>query len=288
MVAAAVAAGIPLVGLYIVPRTPGPSIEAQVNFAIAEADRQFPQWRTLPGYFWQVDLEHWSYDKVAPQHGVTMAALLRAKTGKPTILYAPRWAYGNTIGGSDLLWASSYGSNPDLPFREAYERAGGNSHPGWAAYSGRVPTILQYGARTTIGGQGICDANAFRGTVAELAALVTGNGDHDMWTQDQINTLMFTLVDNRAGGAIHVRDALMAQSLARLEAAVSAIASRVDIDPAELDAIKNAAATGAAAGVAAGADELAAALAPMLDVDYDRVREAVAAVLVSARITVPD
>ncbi|GIH07505.1 hypothetical protein Rhe02_55720 [Rhizocola hellebori] len=182
MVRAAVAAGIPIVGFYVVPRTPGPSIAAQVDFAIYQADRQMPEWRTLQGFFWQVDLEHWSYDQVHPQHGVAMAELLRAKTGKRAILYAPRWSYGNSIPGDDVLWASNYGSDPYIHFLEAYAAGGGDNHPGWAPYSGRSPVILQFGSRTTIGGQRICDANAFRGTLDQLRALITGD-DEMSWDE---------------------------------------------------------------------------------------------------------
>src|SRR5688500_14027533 len=76
MVRAATAASIPVVGFYIVPRTPGPSIAAQVDFAIRHADAQMPEWRTLHGFFWQVDTEKWSYDAVNPAHGAEMCRLL--------------------------------------------------------------------------------------------------------------------------------------------------------------------------------------------------------------------
>jgi hypothetical protein len=167
--------GIPFLGAYFVPRTPGNnghgSIQAQVDFLLAYLDQQTPWWRTRSEFFLQVDLEHWGYDDVAPQYGVQACDLLRSQTGKWVAHYAPRWAYGDSIGGDHPLWASSYGSNPAVPYRQAYP---GDASSGWAPYSGRTPTFLQYGSRLTIGSQPSCDANAYRGSIDELRALITG------------------------------------------------------------------------------------------------------------------
>jgi hypothetical protein len=114
-------------------------------------------------------LEHWSYDQVAPARGVEWCRLLRERTGRAVLLYAPKWAYGNTIGGSDPLWQSDYGTNPAKRYRDAYP---GDNSSRWGAYSGRTPAILQYGSRTTIGTQPVCDANAFRGDEADFARLI--------------------------------------------------------------------------------------------------------------------
>jgi hypothetical protein len=45
-----------------------------------------------------------------------------------------------------------------------------------------VPTFLQYGSRLTIGSQPGCDANAFRGTLDQLRALITGGNEMSEWT----------------------------------------------------------------------------------------------------------
>ena len=179
MVKAAVDAGIPFVGFYVVPRTPGNnghgSVAAQVNYAIAQADKQWSGWRKHKGFFWQVDLEHWSYDKVSPKHGNEMAKLLEQKTGKKAVLYAPRWAYGDSIGGSYPLWASNYnGSGSPANFKTQWNRTGKANHAGWQKYSGRKPRILQYSSDATIGGQHTCDANAFDGTEADFAKMING------------------------------------------------------------------------------------------------------------------
>lgn len=177
MCKAAVAAGVPFVGFYVVPRTPGnnghASIAGQAEYAITQADKQWPGWRTFSGFFWQVDLEHWEYDQVAPNHGLNMVTELEKRTGKRCVLYAPKWSYGDSVSGTVPLWSSNYGENSAMHFKTLYAARGGDNGPGWIRYSNRVPVIWQYGSRATIGGQNTCDANAFRGTEADFAALFT-------------------------------------------------------------------------------------------------------------------
>lgn len=165
--AAARDAGIPFLGCYIVPRS-GPSVSSQVDYFLSWVDSQAPWWRTFPGWFWQVDTEHWSYDKVSPQRGHEVAQLLRQRTGKTAIHYAPRWSYGNSVPLGEPLWASSYVNGPGH-YRNLYP---GDGSTRWGAYSGRAPVILQYSSSATIGRQPTCDANAFRGTVADFAQLI--------------------------------------------------------------------------------------------------------------------
>lgn len=177
MVRAAQAAGIRLVGVYVVVRTPGSyghgSLAAQADFALAELNRQLPEWRTIPGLFFQIDVEPWSYDRVKPALGVELGRLLRARTGRGVLLYAPRWAYGDKIGGTDPLWASNYtGSGDPASPRVQWARTPGLAHPGLARYSGRSPAILQFSSDAIIGGQRRTDANMSPLTEAALARLV--------------------------------------------------------------------------------------------------------------------
>jgi hypothetical protein len=89
------------------------------------------------------------------------------------VVYGPRWLYGDTLAQLPYpLWASDYGGNPAGHYTQAYP---GDGSGRWAAYSGKVPAVLQYGSRLTIGGQSGCDANAFRGTLDDLLALA-GHG----------------------------------------------------------------------------------------------------------------
>lgn len=190
--AAARAAGIPYLGVYCVPRTPGNSgngsVAQQVQYLLDYANSAVPWWRDHPGWFWQVDLEHWSnskgvYDAVAPSVGVEMVRLLRQATGRPVVLYAPRWAYGDGIGGDAPLWASDYGKNPSVPYRQAYP---GDASTRWARYSGRTPLVLQFGSRCQIGTQPGCDANAIRDERAWKALF--SNGGTDIMATDATTT----------------------------------------------------------------------------------------------------
>jgi hypothetical protein len=258
-----------------VPRTPGlyshGSIAAQVDYAIAEADRQVPWWRGWPGWFWQVDLEHWGYDNVAPDLGVQMCAMLRARTNRWVVLYAPFWAYGNSIGGSDPLWASSYGNNSATPYRDRYP---GDNGPGWTPYSGRVPVFWQYGSRMTVGSQPTCDVNAFRGSLDQLKALIQGKGGDmafdgtlpstggrtgpialsDLWNEEMVGHSGFVPGDKSARQLLlerilaGVTDLQARPALALTDAQVTAIAATIaaalvtatdnPLSPADLAAVE--------------------------------------------------
>jgi hypothetical protein len=164
-------------GLYIVPRTPGNgghgNIAQQVDYALAESDRQYPEWRTNGRFFWQVDLEHWGYDNVNPVYGIEMANRL-AGTGKRVTLYAPKWAYGDSIPANPYpMWSSDYGANNAATWQSLWSQRQG-SQTGFNAYSGKVPLIWQFGSKAVIGGQATCDINVFRGTMADFGAQIVG------------------------------------------------------------------------------------------------------------------
>jgi hypothetical protein len=201
------AAGIEFLGAYIVVRTPGNggngSVRDQVEFFLTRLDSQTPWWRSHPGFFLQVDLEHWSnssgfvYDAVAPTYGIEACDLLHG-TDKWVVLYAPKWAYGDSIGGDVPLWSSAYGTNPAARYRDAYPGDGG---AGWQKYSGREPVFWQYGSRLTIGSQPTCDANAYRGTLDELRALITGKEpDMDANQARQLDDIWNRLINTGWGG----------------------------------------------------------------------------------------
>jgi hypothetical protein len=164
-------AGIEFLSAYIVPRSDSP-IQAQIDYFLAYLAQATPWWTTYPGFFFQVDTEKWSYDSVSPNIGAGMCAALRARTGRQVIHYAPQWAYGNSIPGTDPLWASDYGSNSAGTLAQMYP---GDTSSRWGAYSGRTPVFLQFGSNIIIGSQRTCDGDAFRGTVQDLRALITGS-----------------------------------------------------------------------------------------------------------------
>ena len=167
------AAGIPFLGAYHVVRS-SPSVANQVDYLLKYANEVTSWWPEHPGWFWQCDLEKWSYDSVPPARGVDFCVALAKKTNRAVLLYAPKWAYADSIGGQAPLWASSYVSGAGQ-FKALYP---GNASSRWGAYSGRTPVILQYSSSATIGRQPTCDANAFRGTIAEFAALIGAGTDH--------------------------------------------------------------------------------------------------------------
>lgn len=167
-------AGLRVIGAYYVPRTPGKSVAYQVDHCIDLADGLVPWWRDFHGWCWQDDLELWDNDRVSARTGIEFGQLLRAKSGRRCLLYASKGMYGDQLGAwaPEPLWNANYGSNPAVPFRDAYP---GDRSTRWAAYSGQVPAVLQYGSRTTIAGLATCDADAYRGTIDELLALIGGD-----------------------------------------------------------------------------------------------------------------
>lgn len=182
-------AGIPILGAYHVVRSPA-NAAAEVDFCLSYVDAQTPWWRDHPCWFWQVDLEKWSYDAVPASEGEAFADIIEQRTGRRAVIYASRGQYGDQLTGtSHELWNANYGTNPTVHYRTVYASRGGDSGPGWVVYSGRMPAIWQFGSRTTIGSQNICDANAFRGTLSELRALLGGDdmsefSEADPWGND--------------------------------------------------------------------------------------------------------
>ncbi len=165
------AAGIEFLGAYIVPRS-GPSVVAQVDYFMNYINTKTPWWTSFPGFFFQVDTEKWSYDKVSAARGAEVCAALRNRTGRRVVHYAPRWAYGDSVPKPDPLWASSYGDNGVGTLTQKYP---GDRSSRWAAYSGRIPVFLQFGSRIVIGRQNTCDGNAYRGTLEQLREFITGS-----------------------------------------------------------------------------------------------------------------
>lgn len=90
--------------------------------------------------------------------------------------YIPHW-YWEQIGSPDLsqvpgLISSSYFGN-NAYGSVIYENAGGDGGAGWNAYGGATPAIWQFTDGALVGGKSV-DANAFRGSLTDLTALLTG------------------------------------------------------------------------------------------------------------------
>jgi hypothetical protein len=129
-----------------------------------------PWWQSGP-FIVQLDCEQWPTDFPGPADISAWCARFVAVTGgthRP-IVYASRGQYGNRLGGVGYpLWNAAYPSGASGNFRSLYP---GDKASNWAAYSGHTPVIWQYSDTATIGSQTACDANAFRGTLADLNAL---------------------------------------------------------------------------------------------------------------------
>lgn len=154
------------------------NVTSQMDWFLSVVTEVAPWWRNGP-FLWQLDCEPFGYNGIAPTLATIRAAAdyLHAKTGMTPVVYAPRWVYGDSLTGLDYpLWASSYGTNPVGSYAALYP---GDGSARWAPYSGQTPTLLQYGSRTIIGSQVGCDANAYRGSLAQLLALIGGHIEED-------------------------------------------------------------------------------------------------------------
>lgn len=160
-----------LLGAYWVlyPGTPS----ARADSFISRLDAQCPGWRDGP-FILQADCEKWN-DKAStvPSIGEINAFCDRLADRFPKlnpIVYAPKWVYGDKVAALRYpLWASAYVDGAGSP-AHLYP---GDSSSRWNAYGGREPSILQFTSSANIGGQSTCDANAFRGTLDELVALLS-------------------------------------------------------------------------------------------------------------------
>jgi hypothetical protein len=166
-----------LLGTYWVPRPdmyPNPVSEAQRW--LDTIDRICTGWRNRP-HALQIDAERWpagDRTKPSPSYINILGSTLRAKMPKlMPIVYASAGQYGNTLAGLKFpFWNANYPSSMTGPASSIYRHVGGDSGPGWVPYSGQTPAIWQFTSSATIAGQTTSDANAFRGTLAQLTALV--------------------------------------------------------------------------------------------------------------------
>jgi hypothetical protein len=187
-----------LLGAYWVLRPDrGLSAGTQASAFIARLDAACPGWRDRP-FMLQADCEKWNNDPrtVPSKNYITIFCeqlAVRMPRLRP-IVYAPKWVYGDSLAGLGYpLWASSYVSGSG-DFKKLYP---GDASSKWAAYSGQTPAILQYTSSATIGGQTTSDANAYRGTLQQLTALVAPG-----WTQEddmELTDVVYTAAKGNPG-----------------------------------------------------------------------------------------
>jgi hypothetical protein len=147
---------------------------------LARLDATCPGWRNRP-FMLQVDCEKWGGDPGTVPSKTDIKAFcdrLVAKCPKlRPIVYAPEWVYGDKLAGLGYpLWQSAYVSGSGA----ASKLYPGDSSSKWDPYSGQTPAILQFTSSATIAGQTNSDANAYRGTLAQLTALVAPGWTDDM------------------------------------------------------------------------------------------------------------
>jgi GH25 family lysozyme M1 (1,4-beta-N-acetylmuramidase) len=104
-----------------------------------------------------------------------LVARLRKIGYRVPLLYLPRW-YWQQIGSPSLaglppLWSSRYPDNVVGDLGSEWSRAQASY---WTGYGGLEVAVLQFTSSARIAGYQPLDANAFRGTRAELAALLGG------------------------------------------------------------------------------------------------------------------
>jgi hypothetical protein len=167
-----------LLGAYWVLYPGNPT--GRADAFITRLDVTCPGWRDRP-FLLQVDCEKWNGDSsTVPSRSEIQTFCNRLVARFPRlrpIVYGPKWVYGDALAGlSYPLWASSYVSGTGSP-ASLYP---GDSSSGWKSYSGQKPAILQFTSSATIGGQSTCDANAYRGTLADLIALAAPGWSTDM------------------------------------------------------------------------------------------------------------
>lgn len=161
-------AGLTLLGGYwFGHQADDPQHAAQA--CIDAANVLVPWWKDFPGWFWQADCEtEGSNGKPSRAWIEAFCDALATDTGRVVLAYASHGEYGSIPGLGHPLWNANYGSDKPGEFKSLYP---GNHSAGWNGYPD-VPLILQYSSKATIAGHTTCDANAFRGTVADLTAII--------------------------------------------------------------------------------------------------------------------
>jgi hypothetical protein len=214
-----------LLGAYWV-QYPG-NATGRADAFLARLDSQCPGWRDGP-FILQVDCEIWGGD-TSTKPGLTdiraFCQRLAAKMPKlRPIVYAPKWAYADGLTGLGFpLWASSYVTGTGA----ASTLYPSDSSTRWGSYSGQVPAVLQFSSSATIAGQTTCDANAYRGTLEQLTALLAPGWitteEPEMELDDKYGSEAYTgrTVRNFTKDVHGLRDVLIGDTIGAAKAGVT-------------------------------------------------------------------
>ena len=115
-----------------------------------------------------LDVETTGTSKPSVDLVVAFIEALKGLGGRVWGVYFPQWYWGQV--GGDLGRVTAAGAVLVSSNYTAYSDSG----PGWNAYGGATPAVWQYTNAQSYGGQSV-DFNAFKGTAAELAALINGD-----------------------------------------------------------------------------------------------------------------
>lgn len=191
-------AGKFLPGSYWVLYPGNPS--GRADAFVSRLDSQAPGWRDAP-FILQADCEDWTGDgSTKPGRSDIRAFCDRLRARVPAfrpIVYASHGQYRDTLSGLGYpLWNANYPSRMTGSASAIYQHIGGDSGAGWDAYSGQTPAIWQFSSSATIAGQSTSDANAYRGSLADLVALTSPGWSTDMALTDDDVARIVTAVKN--------------------------------------------------------------------------------------------
>ena len=111
----------------------------------------------------------------AEASGVNLADILafareyNTRGGRLVLVYLPHW-YWIDLGSPDLTPLTAAGIHL---ISSNYPGSYSDDGPGWQPYGGVTPLIWQWTSSARVNGV-TCDMNAFKGTVQDLAAILTG------------------------------------------------------------------------------------------------------------------
>jgi hypothetical protein len=133
----------------------------------------------------------------AEANGATVPRLVeltqryRALGGNPRLVYLPHWWWQDHLGSPDLRPLAALGL---ALVSSAYPASGySETGVGWRPYGGMTPAIWQWSDAHLFNGARV-DFNAFRGTVGELRALLTGQ------PQSQVDGSEITMFTTQIAG----------------------------------------------------------------------------------------
>ena len=153
---------------------PGAYLFLEEGHGAAQADHFAAVAGDLDGFALAVDIEPAGNSRPSLADGVACVARLRHHYPRhPVGGYIPHWYWdGQDTTFCDYLWQSHYLIGIGTP-RSLYPRAPASW---WDGYGGSPVSLLQFTSTGVVGGvAGLVDCSAYRGTPAELRALVLPN-----------------------------------------------------------------------------------------------------------------